>query len=286
MPNLLQEADDIAPKTRGSYNTNAYGNLILDENEEVLGIYLVDWDRALKTKEHFDKDQKKMVICNETYYEDDGKTRRVCEWCNSEDDRTSNYTVFKNFLFWNLSAEGTTRKTRDGEEYAVRPIQIHKARLGANGENFSFMMEKNGDKSNFYSDGSDLPDPKALKKDNALLFSENGNDRIWGIKKVAAGEGKKKKVSYPVIQPIELRDAQKRLDRKDQVIKVPDDIRDAFNKCTLMDLAPHYLANIGNVDWDQWGLEPPEEGSRIGDPPENDKESRPKSDSKSSKSKL
>lgn len=273
---LLDQLESVESGSKSSgFNPNSYFSIRYVDEEDVFIIFVTDMKRSLKIVRHYDKPKKQYRTCKKTY----GKNVE-CGDCENSDKGISRTSPSRYFLVFNLNVFfNPIGKKDDGTEYRKNPFQIYRATQGEGGENFSMIEDMNGEDPMFYYDDPKNPqkvNPELLKE-NALFFSETGQDKVWRIKRTGGKDphtGKETKMSYPPIAQVEHRDVRKSLKlEKDALIAVPKELRALADKLTLLDLAPHYLSQVSDIDWVPFELEPPKEGSRIGDPPKEDAKS-------------
>ena len=271
----------------GSYNPHTYSKLILEKNIPEHITPLTDWKRMLPLALHWNADAKTMDICDKAQ----GKSECAkCKLSGKKDSGISTSKVRLGFAF-DHDKIGVMRESKQGEMYEADPIVIVEYRAGENEENFKSILDENGDPDKYYriaekgekvfidkgKQGKYTLDVEKLLT-NEFLFSETGDDQIWQVKKsVAKGKGDREKTSYPPLKKISQRKAQENLGKETKLI-VSAHVRKHFDLQSLHDLAPHYLAHYGNVDWEAFGLEKPSEdnNARIYNKPREVKEGETK----------
>ncbi len=282
MSDFLNEINEMpSGGSSSTFNSNGYFGLRYITNEEVFITFLTDLRRSLKINRHFDKPAKQYRTCNKTYVGMKGD----CNDCESAVKETKRTSPTRFFLVYNHNiAANPVGKRDDGTEYIKNPLQIYGAKQGDGGENFLAIEDNNGEDPNFYYD--DPKNPKKvnpeLLKENGLFFTESGTDKVWKIKRTGGKDpatGKESKTVYPPIAMAEHKEVRRELKLdKDALIQVPRAIREAVNKLTLDDLAPHYLAQLFDIRWapelEAHGIFPPAENSRIGDAPKEEAKDR------------
>lgn len=271
---LLETLDSVESGSKSSsFNSNAYFGIRYVNNEDIFIVFLTDMKRSLKIVRHFDKSKKQYRTCNKTYTPKNPQ----CDDCEDSNKELSRTSPTRFFLVANLNVMFDPIGTRDdGTTYKKNFLQIYAAKQGEGGENFSMIEDQNGEDPSYYYDDPKNPfkvNPELLKE-NGLFFTESGQDKVWRIKRTGGKDpktGKETKTVYPPIALTEHKEVRKALGlEKDTLIQVPKDIREAVNKLTLHDLAPHYLSQVSDIKWEPFELSPPGEGSRIGDEPKED----------------
>ncbi len=272
---LLEDLESVGSNNRtSSFNPNSYFGVRYVDEEDIFIIFVTDLKRSILLQRQYDKPKKQYRTCQRTY-------KRPCEDCESSDKNLSRTSPSRYFLVFNLNVFfNPIGKKDDGTEYRKNPFQIYRATQGEGGENFTMIEDQNGEDPLYYYD-----DPKnkfkvnpELLKENLLFFTDSGQDKVWRIKRTGGKDpvtGKETKMSYPPIAMVEHSQVRKALKlEKDTHIAVPKNFRDQVNKLTIHDLAPHYLAQVPDIDWVAFEMEPPKEGSRIGDEPKEESNSR------------
>lgn len=254
---MLEGSDNMPSNAGGDFNPLAYRNVRLEDNDPNLISFLADQARSVRLKEHFNKEINRFELCEKTYapiYAKNGE-ECICKGCDNKDTQTREIQVYP---VWNHSSVGKTRDSADGTQtFAINPIQLYEAKPGRKQANWIAIKETNGDPSQYYVNGTLVPESL---KENGLLFSETGDNRIFVIQKTVDKNmsDKLKATSYPTIQPIEMRDAMKKIGSKEKLV-VPPSVRAVFDSYTRRDLLRFYLMNRNNCKWEMWGVEPPED---------------------------
>lgn len=262
---LAEETDKQESSFTKRHNPNIYRKIILEDNKPELISFLTDWLRGMKLDLHFNPAARRMDLCNKM-------NKKPCEVCaagekkNATEDekRNARPTTLKVFLTYAHSREGLKVPSRDGtKEFMEDVIRTYEQRMGEGKENFTVLMDANGDPYSYYEDMGEGNSPRyVLEPDslpnNNMMFEGNGDDKIWEIKKIVIGT----KTSYPTPQGKEVAVLRKKAGSQAKY-RVPKIVRDFFKDKSLADLAPFYLAQFGNVDWSVWGCQPPEEGQKL-----------------------
>lgn len=235
--------------------------LIMDKNQPYHITFLVGTDRALKKKEHFDPEKKRMFLCRKIYGEE----------CKFADEKTGECrpTISWNFLVCvhDFIGKLIPNKDENKEPYEQDPLRIFNLRMGENAENFTTVIE-------------------AERFNELITHPKTGEHQVWQVKKSVNKKGKKEKTSYPapkVIEKYRLGDDFDGVVPEEILARVPELIIEEDGTVNNDLLLSWYLwnSNLTQDDWDTWGLVPPMELKT--DDEEEEEEKLPK---KSTKNKI